>query len=504
MGPAAEQDNHLLDAFRSVILSENDQIDADIIQVFPGNPQLEQPPVHFLMLENEFPQHTNLALQTASTAIESTVRPHGESLVRLYFKFVHPAYPIVSKNRFLRQYATSREAIPASLRGAVYALASSFWQRDSSLAESPCPYKQHELVNLAHDSLRRELEAPNMFKLQASLLLLHIRPPEIDSVETPSTWVMASQATACAQMMGLHRDATRWNIPLWEKRERRKLWWAVYLTDCWSAACHGNPPHISAGSFDTEFLTMDDLRHGEDVPEDLCHLVDAGGDSFRIADGARFLEMVKLSQDWRAVMDCSFNIGLNESTRPCASHRREILSVWERFQSWPSLLPQCLAARRGSLPRNADSNAYYAGQALLFRTLMSPATREAKAIPQSNLRQWFPRALSEFRAFTDFVANMTKEDLECFWIRHARSHLILCGNFLIYLFLLASAPSDVEAAYGLLESFHQSLQRLRETESEDGRLLLRPVMLRIDSFFTQAAGVIRRSHNVNSSDISQA
>jgi len=82
----------------------------------------------------------------------------------------------------------------------------------------------------------------------------------------------------------------------------------------------------------------------------------------------------------------------------------------------------------------------------------------------------------------------------------ARSQLTLCGNFLIYLFLLASTPEQVHRAFGLLESFHDSLQRLREWADDDASLaLVRPVALRIDSFFIQAARIMRtgmgpRSH----------
>jgi hypothetical protein len=73
----------------------------------------------------------------------------------------------------------------------------------------------------------------------------------------------------------------------------------------------------------------------------------------------------------------------------------------------------------------------------------------------------------------------------------ARSQLILCGNFLIYLFLLASDQSHIEAAYQLLQDFHHALKRLGETTHKPGRLLLRPVRLRLDSFFRQAATILR-------------
>lgn len=124
---------------------------------------------------------------------------------------------------------------------------------------------------------------------------------------------------------------------------------------------------------------------------------------------------------------------------------------------------------------------------------MYPATREAKADPESSLRKWFVPALGEFQRFVCFFNSLTEHDLRGFWCRHARSQLILCGNFLIYLFLLATDQQHIEAAYQLLQEFHHTLKQLGDTTYKPGRLLLRPVRLRLDSFFRQAATILRGS-----------
>lgn len=304
MGLSAEQDNFLVDGFRSFIASENDEIDAKIRQVYRGDINAGDPPIHFMIVEDEFPDYNNAARKHASEALEHTVAPFSNNLVRLYFRHVHPAYPIIFKASFLGQYAGDKISIPASLRGAVYALASAFWHKDPSLPRT-CPFEQHVLVDHAQNSLRRELEAPKLLKLQACLLLLHIRPPYLDSVETPETWIQAAQATACAQMIGLHQDPTLWSIPQREKQWRKRLWWAVYTTDCWSAVCHGNPPHISQHSFNTPLACMEDLRTDEDVPQHLWYLVETADRSFQVADGVRFLETVKIALHLRKILDCS-------------------------------------------------------------------------------------------------------------------------------------------------------------------------------------------------------
>lgn len=149
---------------------------------------------------------------------------------------------------------------------------------------------------------------------------------------------------------------------------------------------------------------------------------------------------------------------------------------------------------------------FYACQVLLFRGLMYPATRAAKATPGSNLQRWLSTTLSEFEQFANFVNHITGEDLNGFWGRRkltiprscswltdpdTRSQFILCGNFLIYLFLMATDPRDVQTAYRLLEQFHQSIQRFGNIGDEATKPMLRPVMVRIESFFAQASELIQ-------------
>ncbi|UQC75251.1 uncharacterized protein CLUP02_01904 [Colletotrichum lupini] len=490
MGPAAEQDTHFLASFRSDVLSGPNQIDAEFIQVHAGSGYPWDPPVHFCLLQDEFTAHDNKAREEASRAIEEMVGPHGPTLVRLYFRHIHPVLPVLSKVRFLNQYSADKIKLPASLRGAVYALASVFWKSEPSL-QGFLHFQQHELADLATGSLQRELDSPNLAKLQASLLLLHMTPNRTDSIAHPKTWTSTAQAVAAAQMIGLHQDAEKWNLPSWEKRLRRKLWWATYMTDVWSAVCHGNPPHIYAASFNTSPVTMDDLRSDESVPEDLRSLVYSCNVGFDIASGARFLELVKISQTLREAVDCSFQIprlAPPDSQKMEMENRGRLVSLQGELHNWATILPQCLTMPHLEKAIGIISNnAYYAHLALLYRALMNPATKAAKAIPSSSLRLWFGTALSDFACFTDFMSELTPLDLRGFWGCHARSQLILCGNFIIYLFVLATEPGDITSAFKLLESFHDTLQRLKRQVDSISELLLLPVSLRIDSFFTQAA-----------------
>jgi len=138
---------------------------------------------------------------------------------------------------------------------------------------------------------------------------------------------------------------------------------------------------------------------------------------------------------------------------------------------------------------------------------MTPASMAAKNNPHSTLRRYFGAAVEQFGAFLAFMNEITLEGLRAFWGRRqslpivvgtqltkidGRSQLLLTGNFLIYLFLLSSSPEQVRATFRLLELFHESLQRLSDLVDEESVGLMRPAALRIDSFFTQAAQIMRR------------
>ncbi|KIW90259.1 uncharacterized protein Z519_08903 [Cladophialophora bantiana CBS 173.52] len=523
LGLSAEQDTHLLASFRSVIMNETNRVAGDIIQVYPGSPATGTPPLHFFILRDWFMPYDNRIKEESSREIEFKVGTHGPSLVRLFFKHVHPVYCVVSKVRFLRAYKEDKLSIPASLRGVVYGMGAVYWKQDPVLRTVHRPFEQYELFLAAQTSLERELEAPNLWKLQACLLMLHEKAAGNGTFETPRTWTLSAQAVACAQMIGLHRDPSTWNIAPWEKSLRKKLWWATYVTDTWASVSHGNPFLIHATTYTTSNLDMDDLRFDEDVPGDLKDMVDVASASFDVSTAARFLELVKLTQILHNLLDTAFSDhAYRAAMLDLASQETRLLKIQRELESWHSLMPLCVTMNytrtRFHFRNNAPLHlAYFATQVLLFRALMTPASMAAKSNPLSSLRRFFGAAIEQLGAFLAFMNEITLEGLRAFWGRRkssfipcdnlekckltevdGRSQLILIGNFLIHLFLLSSSPEQVSGTFRLLEHFHESLQRIGELVDEESVGLIRPVALRIDSFFTQAAQIMRRSSTTGS------
>ncbi|KAI1627936.1 fungal-specific transcription factor domain-containing protein [Exophiala viscosa] len=530
MGIAAEQDPHLLAFFRAIIIDEQDRVHSNVVQVSLGDASTGAVPIHFTLLQNDFQSHDNQIRYEASDEIESKVGPYGPNLVKLYFKHIHSVYCVISKTRFLRAYRTDKTSIPASLRGVVYGLASVFWNDDSLLRTVPQPFEQYELFLAARASLERELDAPNLWKMQACLLIIHEATPSYWSHETPRAWTLSAQAVACAQEIGLHRDPSDWKIAPWEKSLRKKLWWATYMTDIWSSITNGNPSHIHSSSYTTSNLDMADLEFDEDVPEDLQDMVHPTNRRFDIATAARFWEHIKLTQLTHrlletALTDQSVKIPMLEQ----AQQESRLLRIQRELKAWYNMLPQCLTMHYSTRDCRVAHNGrihlgYHATQILLLRALMAPATEEAKHNPASSLRRYFEAAVEEATSFSDFVHGITHEDVEAFWgcreskseegpwltWKHpssmltgtpvhldSRGQLVLAGSFTIYLFFLSSGPQEVQTTYKRLENFQGSLLRIASFAGEPAKGLFWPITLRIDCFFKHAAQIMREGTVAN-------
>jgi len=303
IGLSGEQDADLLSSIRYNVLNETNFIDFNIRRVCAGNPTTGHPPIHFSILNDAFPERDQRFKQNASDAIEAHTRGNADALLRLYFRFVHPVLPILSKAGTLMAYATNKLSIPASLRGVIYGLACAFWTQDPSLRDTP-QISQADFFEHAHAALNRELDSPKLSTLQTCLLILHEQPDMSGTTESPRIWALACQATACAQSLGLHQDPSSWKLPVWEKRLRKKLWWITYIHDIWTSICHGNTPHIQEDSFDTGELIMADLESDECViGRPGCDLLDDADKNFQPQNAARFMETIKLTSILSGVLD---------------------------------------------------------------------------------------------------------------------------------------------------------------------------------------------------------
>jgi len=153
-------------------------------------------------------------------AIEAIISPHGKALVDLYFRIVFPSFPILHKAVYLEKYSRSYREFSPPLLAAVYLLALHYWTYDDKLSKSKKPDVQ-ELEILARKALGDTIHRPKLSTVQAGLLLL--QHTDTDSAE------LTAQLVSVAYGLGLHLDASEWDIPSWEKGLRKRLGWGLYM-----------------------------------------------------------------------------------------------------------------------------------------------------------------------------------------------------------------------------------------------------------------------------------
>lgn len=213
--------------------------------------------------------------------IETVVAPHGQALIHLYFRIIHPSFPVLHKKVFLEKYERTHREFSPPLLAAVYLLALNWWSYSSELTMLPKP-DVARLEKLALNTMANIVHRPKLSTIQAGLLLL--QRPGGDS------WALTSQLVGLGQDLGLHLDCSDWHIPSWERGLRKRLAWALFMQDKWGAVVHGRPSHITSNDWDVRPLENDDFpeNHMDEDDEDGSTEVEKGR--------TLFCEMIKLTE----------------------------------------------------------------------------------------------------------------------------------------------------------------------------------------------------------------
>lgn len=225
-------------------------------------------------------------------AVQQVVAPHGPALVDIYFKNVHPSFPIIQKQIFLNRHRHGDRQFNSALLAGMYLLALQWWSSDPVLAQQQKPSSQ-ALEEIGFRSLSTAMQKPKLSALQAGLLLLQ-RPQ-------PNGWNLTIQLVALAQDLGLHLDCSTWTIPLWERRVRKRLAWALYIQDKWAGLTSGRPSHIQASDWAVPQLTSADFNEEVTADEESVDVddEDESVDKSRII----FTEMIELTGIMAEVID---------------------------------------------------------------------------------------------------------------------------------------------------------------------------------------------------------
>ncbi|KAK2626910.1 hypothetical protein QTJ16_004085 [Diplocarpon rosae] len=385
-------------------------------------------------------------------AIEKIVAPHGPALLELYFRVIHPNFPILQKVVFFEKYHRSYREFSPSILAAVYILAINWWDHSEELVDLPRPDIE-ELERLARVTLADAMYRPKLSTVQAGLLLS--QRPEGDQ------WAPTAQLVAIGQELGLHLDCTNWKIPPWERGLRKRLAWALYMQDKWGSLVHGRPSHIFASNWAVPALSPGDFPDVEFDESDIEERTEY--ERGRLL----FTHMITLSRILAEVLDTFYTLQAMAAVTQAGPRGTHLVlqlakPVQLKLKEWFAALPQCLRMDPSAAPVNNKQListgslhlAYFATEITIHRRIIrSLALGTAPSSPTSPDRRsaldpyivHICRSAAKTRLISamDFVNRLTSPHLRSFWYFASKTNFALIGTFGSLLW--ATAPGREEA-----------------------------------------------------------
>ncbi|KAF4460265.1 DAL81-transcriptional activator [Fusarium albosuccineum] len=396
----------------------------------------------FLMLpDSSTPGHEHV--RQDADHVESIVAPHGRHLIDIYFRVIHPGFPIIQKHVFMEKYERSHREFSPPLLAAVYILAINWWDQSEDLAGLPRPNVK-ELESIIRATLDEATFRPKLSTIQAGLLLS--QRPEGDQ------WAPTAQLVALGHELGLHLDCTGWKIPPWEKGLRKRLAWALYMQDKWGALVHGRPSHIFSTNWGVQALTPNDFPDVEWDEND-------GEEKLDVERGRMlFMRVVQLSEILSEILDTFYTLhAMNTVTNAGPQGTHLVLSLAKPIQlklkEWYGGLPQLIRLDSSYSSLNPTPNrlssigylhlAYFAAEITLHRRIIRSLATASNAVDPYVQHICRSAAKARLISAMDFVNRLTPNHLRSFWYFASKTNFALIGTFGSLLW--ATSPGREEA-----------------------------------------------------------
>ncbi|KAK4565468.1 Fungal specific transcription factor [Recurvomyces mirabilis] len=401
----------------------------------------------------------------ALAEIDAIVGQYGSTLIDIYFRNVHPSYPIIQKQAFLdRQRHGDRQFNPPLL-AAMYLLALSWWDQDPILAPFPKP-DMNRLEYIAITSLTIAMQRPKMSAVQAGLLLLQRAKA--------STWTLTVQLVALGQDIGLHLDCSDWSIPLWERRLRKRLAWALYMQDKWSALMHGRPSHINPADWAVLPPTQSDFDETMTATSTPATTTIGPGptgarsagepEDPEILKGRQiFMQMITLTTILSEILTTFYSTTAIASFARAGPYATQLVlnrakPVQIRLKQWFTDLPaECKmdSFETGKLSATGYLHlGYFAAEISIHRRIvqsLDPASAPPTTAPTASKPDpyilYICRSAAKTRLISamDFVNRLRPEHLSAFWFFASAANFSLIATF--GALLQASSPGREEAEF---------------------------------------------------------
>ncbi|CUM65830.1 uncharacterized protein PRCAT00003479001 [Priceomyces carsonii] len=388
--------------------------------------------------------------------VEKTVFPNGLALINLYFRIIHPSYPILHKKVFLEKYSRTHREFSTPLLAAVYFLAIQWWDYDPNLQKQSKP-DCHRILEIGMNSYVNDIvKNPKLSAVAAGLLLLqctsfqtHYKNDRSDmgASETGGasyhSWNILSQIVAISDELGLGLDCDEWDLPAWEKGLRKRMAWGVYMADKWLAVVSGRPARINESNWIARPLNDEDFpeRRGDGDKEEGSSDIDIGKLVFQ--------KMIELSVILSEILERMYSY---KAVR-YAKDTEQILNLAKplqlRLNCWyQSLCEELLITDvqlRKLCPNGSLHLAYFAGELSLHRQIITTIYEEDNkdsTLSEEIIEVCRSAARSRLVASIDFVKSLKAEHLQAFWYSTSSAEFCLIGTFATLLFVTSRSVEE--------------------------------------------------------------
>ncbi|CAD0024312.1 unnamed protein product [Aureobasidium pullulans] len=300
--------------------------------------------------------------QSRVDAIQQLVEPHGKALIDLYFRIVHPSFPILHKGVFLEKYARSYREFSPALLAAVYLLTTNYWRCSPALATKPKP-DACLLHKLATESYDLTIYRPKLSSVQAGLLLAQYECFDSDVMSCGSRGRLTAQLVSMSHTLGLHMDPSRWDIPEWEISLRCRLAWAIYMQDKWVALIEGRPALLTDRDWIVPAVQHRDFPEHEENNEEGSSEVENG----RII----FMQMIELTKILSDILDSIFSLRSHQAIQMSPDPVSALLSraqpLQQRLSAWSDSAMEVLSLERANSMKLTSIEQFYLEKLKEFR-----------------------------------------------------------------------------------------------------------------------------------------
>lgn len=406
-------------------------------------------------------------------AIEATVSPLGRTLVDLFFRIVHPSFPILHKDVFISKHRVSHRHFAPSLLAAVYLVALDWQIYDSSLAgrETELIPDAAALEELAERTITQDMLRPKLSTLEAGLLLLQRKFSLVEHSCRPrltSNRMFTAQLVAMAQDIGIHIDCSSWSIPPWEIGLRRRLAWALYMQDRWGACVFGRPFLINHSDWSVQMCVNSDYPELETAAEDVA--INVGWELFK-----RHIELSLILSDTISNF-CTSNatrVGGSLDSMGIVAAMDLAKPIVLQLREWYAGLPSCLSLDntdfREPCPNGGLHLAYHAVEISLYRAIVHAMTSDVPDALHDALRS---TSRAKVQAAIDLLRSLRPEHTAAFWGSAAAYQAAQVGSLCGLLWATANTSEEMAWCTARIEDLRWAL-RVRGAAAPFAREALR-------------------------------